>query len=136
MNFIKNLLEKHRTLVRYIIVGGTMTLFEIFLVRALFKLGLQLVVANTLGIIIGNFIQFFLNMKFVFLRPANIKNLKIYIGTLLVSMTIANLVIHYSYIILKGLVSIDLAYYVAKVLSATSSFISNFIMQKTIYSRV
>lgn len=120
----------------YVIVGSFITIFEIFLVRSFHILGLRLVIANTLGIIIANGIQFFLNMKFVFLKPASIQNLGIYIGTLLISLTIANLVIHFAYKYLIQVIQEYLAYYIAKALSAFSSFVSNYIMQKTIYDRV
>lgn len=94
----KGIVYKYNKLIRYFSFSVFVTFIDFFIVWILMKFfGLSIVFANTIGVIIGFIIHYILSSKSVFDTKYGIKGFIAYLGTFLIGLILADLLIYISY---------------------------------------
>lgn len=93
-----NLLKKYERIIKYFFFSVLSTILDTCVVWLTFSIfQIDLVIANTLGVVSGFFVSYFLSMKSVFDTKKNFSSLFIYIITSLIGLLIANGLISITY---------------------------------------
>lgn len=130
---IKKLIFDHLTLVKYMVAAFTGSLLN-FITAYIFYIvvGLDIIVANSIGLLVG-FLWTFIASKLVFHKKRTLKGFLVYLGTFVLGMLMANLVIKYASEFFGKFLSKKIAFMISKVLSGFLPFLSNYIIRKKVF---
>lgn len=130
---IKKLIKDHFTLVKYMVAAFTGSVLN-FITAYIFYIvvGLDIIVANSIGLIVG-FLWTFIASKLVFHKQRTLKGFLVYLGTFVLGMVMANLVIKYASEFFGRFLSKRLSFMISKVLSGFLPFLSNYIIRKKVF---
>lgn len=132
---IKKLIKDHFTLVKYMLAAFTGSVLN-FITAYIFYIvvGLDIIVANSIGLIVG-FLWTFIASKLVFHKQRTLRGFAIYLGTFVLGMVMANLVIKYAAEFFGRFLSKKISFMISKVLSGFLPFLSNYIIRKRVFKK-
>lgn len=135
MNLIWNFYNKYRNIIRYFGFSVLATVVDTTAVWVLFHFFLAgLGFSNTVGVILGFILDFFLSAKFVFQTKYGVLSFLIYLLTFLFGLFIANFLIIQSYALAIQSVSEGLAFLFAKGVSIVLPFFVLYFIRKKLYA--
>ncbi|WP_407947282.1 GtrA family protein [Peptoniphilus faecalis] len=132
---IKKLLKKYERLIKYGLITIFITILDIAVGRIALKIGLNIVISNTLGVVTGSIFQYILTLKFAFKNAYSKENFLIHVSTFLFGLLIANIVIKYAYNAFLLRFSEKLSFYIAKTLSIVSTFFITYVLRLNLYKK-
>lgn len=132
---IKKLIKDHFTLVKYMLAAFTGSVLN-FITAYIFYIvvGLDIIVANSIGLIVG-FLWTFIASKIVFHKQRTLRGFVVYLGTFVLGMVMANLVIKYAAEFFGRFLSKKISFMISKVLSGFLPFLSNYIIRKRVFKK-
>lgn len=132
---IKKLIKDHFTLVKYMLAAFTGSVLN-FITAYIFYIvvGLDIIVANSIGLIVG-FLWTFIASKIVFHKQRTLRGFVVYLGTFVLGMVMANLVIKYAAEFFGRFLSKRISFMISKVLSGFLPFLSNYIIRKRVFKK-
>lgn len=92
--FIQDFIKQHKAFVVYFLISVAVTIIDV-LVSRVGEIFLNVVVANTIGVVTGFVIQYFLTSRHVY-NSQNIRTLLIFFATFLMGLTLANFIVYLS----------------------------------------
>src|SRR5699024_8018507 len=132
---MKNLLKRYERLIKYGIITIFITLVDIAVVRILSNIGTGLTTSNTVGVLTGSILQYILTIKYAFRKHHTKGTLLVHIGTFLLGLFVANMVINMSYEYLFHIFNESIRFYGSKLLSITSTFFLTYVLRLTLYKQ-
>lgn len=136
MSFIVDLAKKYRKLITYGLYSVLVTLIDIGIVWILNKkLHINLVLANTIGVVAGSIIQYFSVIGNVFDQKVEARSFLIFFGTFLIGLFLADLTIYISDMILVNHFSDTGTFILAKGMSIVLPFFIMYGLRKFAYSK-
>ena len=132
---IKKLIKDNFTLVKYMLAAFTGSVLN-FITAYIFYIvvGLDIIVANSIGLIVG-FLWTFIASKIVFHKQRTLRGFVVYLGTFVLAMVMANLVIKYAAEFFGRFLSKKISFMISKVLSGFLPFLSNYIIRKKVFKK-
>lgn len=135
MNLIWNLYGKYRRIIRYFGCSVLSTVLDTAVVWVLFHVfSVSLGYSNTVGVVAGFLLSFFLSAKFVFQTKYGILSFLIYLITFLFGLAVANILIIKSYAFAIAWVSEGMAFLFAKGVSIVLPFFVLYFIRKKLYA--
>lgn len=128
---IMNMLYKHRSFFRYGMYSVIVTIIDgaiVYLILGYFSN--NIVIANTVGIVVGFLIHYCLSIKNVFEMKSDRIVFWVYLGTFLMGLAIADYIIWLFYVVLKA------GFLVSKGASIAIPFLAIYEVRNTIYSNM
>lgn len=95
MTWVREYIKQHRAFVIYLTISVAVTLVDVTVSRVGEFFISNLVVTNTLGVVIGFIIQYFLTARHVY-NSQNIRTLVIFFATFLMGLVLANGIVYLS----------------------------------------
>lgn len=136
MNFILDLIKKYRKLISYGFYSVVVTIIDVFIVWVLNKkFNINLVLANTIGVVTGSIIQYFSVVGNVFEKKVELKSFLIFFGTFLVGLFLADLTIYIADKALTNHFNDSITFILAKSMSIVLPFFIMYGLRKFAYSR-
>ena len=137
MNSIKYIYQKHRAIVKYFFYSCISTVLDAITVRILFHtFELDLVLANTLGVVLGFIVSYLLSSKSVFNVDVGIASFAVFFGTFLLGLVIANVLIDNTYCLVIGHIPEILAFWLGKLASIVIPFFIMYYLRKFLYAKL
>jgi len=139
---IINLIQKNKSILLYFVCSATTALLEMgllyFFNTAIPPLRNQIVLANTIAVVISSCIHYVLTSKLVFKVKMNIASVAAYLVTFFIGLCIQNTVIWFAYEkLLPPLIeSESLLTLCSKVISLAASFFITYFLRKHINARI
>lgn len=130
---IKKLLIKYNKIIVYGLITVFISAVDIAIVRILSLSHVEVWIANTIGVLVGSIIQYILSLKYAFKKEHSTYRLFVHIGTFLIGLVIADLVVHYMYIFLQTVYSEQASFYLAKFSSMVATFFISYGIRKKLY---
>lgn len=128
MEILKEILSKYRRIFRYGINSIIVTIFDTIIVFLLFSyLGVNLIVSNSIGILVGFLIHYYISIKTVFAMESNRIAFIVYLGSSLIGLVVAD------YIILTFYEMLGFSLLLSKIASIVIPFFIIYNIRKTIY---
>ena len=133
MNNIKMLIKKHKSFIIYGLCSVLITIVDAFIVFLLSSNGKNIVLANTIGVISGSIIQYFIVTKKVFNKNIGLKTFIVFASTFLIGLLLADITIYFSYNLLVGHLDHRLAIILSKLCSIIFPFFFMYNIRKYFY---
>ena len=92
VKFIKAQMQSHKAFLLYGIISAFVTIVDVATCR-ICEIWIPLVVANTVGVVIGFILQYFLTTRHVY-NKNNIKSFIVFLWTFFVGLIFANLIVY------------------------------------------
>ncbi|MDO5785801.1 MAG: GtrA family protein [Eubacteriales bacterium] len=135
MSLIQNLYNKYHNIIQYFGFSVLSTILDTAAVWVLFHFcSTSLGVSNTIGVILGFILDFFLSAKFVFQTKYGVLSFLVYLVTFLFGLAVANFLIIQSYALAIQWVSEGLAFLFAKGVSIVLPFFVLYFIRKKLYA--
>lgn len=133
--FIRRLILRFKNIIQYGLFSVASTVVDTIAVWLLFNgAGMELVYANTIGIILGFILDFFLSSKFVFNTKYGLRSFLIYLGTFIFGLLLANFLITTSYDFASLYFSEGPAFLISKAVSIVLPFFLLYFVRKGLYN--
>ncbi len=131
------LCRRFRMLLSYFSHSVICTAVDVALVWILLKTtALPLVAANTVGVITGFILGFFLDVRLTFLSRYSPLTFAVYLGTFLLGLALADWLILRTYELVRPSVSESLAFLIGKGASVVIPFFALYFLRKFLYGLV
>lgn len=131
---IKNLYKKFSKLFNYFFFSVLSTILDVIIVWVTFHIcRIDLTVSNTLGVVSGFFVSYFLSIKTVFNTRHGISSFIIYILTSLIGLITANYLISTAYALSAPYCPELFAFLLSKGISIVFPFFIMYFMRKYLY---
>lgn len=135
--YIRKFTIHHSILARYLFNSVIAMLVDVSIVWVLMNYtDIKLVASNTIGIIVGFFIQYILSLKRVFNREHDMKGFIVYFVTFIFGLVLANVLIYISYEYFFILFSLNLRLLLSKAVSIVIPFFAMYFIRKRIYDHL
>ncbi|MDO5028196.1 MAG: hypothetical protein Q4E36_02915 [Bacillota bacterium] len=130
---IKNLIQKYQTLLKYMLTALTGSIFNLITAYSLYIVfNKGLIFSNTCGLIVG-FLLTFIGSKLVFGKKYSIKGFLVYLGSFLLGMLMANIIINYAFLFFNKFLRKRLAFLTSKVLSGILPFTTSYAIRRLVF---
>lgn len=134
LQMIVTLYRKFEKILTYLFFSVLSTILDTLVVWIFFQfLGIDLTIANTIGIISGFFLHYFLSAKTVFHTQYNLYSFIIYLGTSGVGLLLANFLIANTYSFAVKYTPVWLAFLFGKGVSVLVPFFVMYFIRKYLY---
>lgn len=131
MKILKYILSKYQRIFRYGINSIIATIFDTIIVFLLFSyIGVNLIISNSIGVLVGFFVHYFISIKTVFEMESNRIAFFIYLGSTLIGLVVAD------YIILTFYETLGFSLLLSKIASIVIPFFIIYNIRKTIYLHI
>lgn len=129
------LLEKYKGILIYLACSIFTALIEMGIGWNLLQILPNIVVTNTIAILISSIIHYFITLKFVFGQKNSMGNVIIYVGTFVFGILLQDLVIAicYNYILVD--VEEFLRYAFSKIVSLALPFVVTYLLRSFLYKK-
>lgn len=128
---IINTLYKYRSISKYVMYSLIVTIIDVSIVYLIRRFILiNIIIANTVGVVVGFLIHYFLSIKNVFAMKSDRIVFFVYFATFLMGLALANYVIWIFYEVFKT------GFFVSKGASVTIPFFAMYSIRKAIYSNI
>lgn len=129
------LLEKYRDIIVYLLCSIFTALIEMGIGWNLLQILPDIVVTNTIAIIISAIIHYFITLKFVFRQKNNIGNVIIYVGTFIFGILLQDFVIAIFYNYILADVGEFIRYATSKLVSLALPFVVTYLLRSFLYKK-
>lgn len=137
MKLIKSLFKKYNTIIKYGLYSVLVMIIDIFVVYILKnKFNINIVSANTAGVITGAVVQYFFVTENVFKKNLNFKTLIVFFSTFALGLFLADLTIYISYNSLLKEVTEQWAFLLSKGFSIVIPFFIMYFIRKYAYDKI
>lgn len=127
---------EQKKLIRYLLISIFITLIDLGVVYILrFAFNQNLVFSNTIGVITGCVVQYFLTMRHVFEREKNSLSAIIFFGTFFVGLLLADVTIYVVHELLDTTFSEKLVFLISKGFSMVVPFFVLYYLRRYLYDR-
>lgn len=134
MKIMKLLLKGKIAIANYFFYSVIVTIVDTGIVWALVRFSpVQLVAANTVGVVTGFLLHYLLASKSVFNTEYGIKGFIVYLATFLFGLTFANWLIYMSYHYAFYMIDIDLRILMSKGVSVAVPFFTMYYIRKHLF---
>ena len=135
MRFVKAICQKYQAILRYFSFSVASTVVDVAAVWALFHFAsVPLGAANTVGVVLGFLLDFFLSARFVFQTKYGVRSFLVYFVTFLFGLAAADFLIVRSYALAICYVSKGLAFLFGKGVSIVLPFFVLYFVRKKLYA--
>lgn len=135
-NLIKGI-SQQKPFVKYLVYSGIVTVIDSILVWILMTyLNINLVYANTIGVILGFFIHYALASKSIFNANYGWIGFLIYGGTFIIGLFLAGIIIHFCYQELSHFLVEEASFIVSKGASVVIPFFVLYFMRRYLYQLI
>lgn len=126
--------SEKKKLLKYLLISIFITLIDLAIVYILrFFFHQSLVFSNTIGVVSGCIVQYFLTSKYVFDVKRDRKSIIIFFGTFLVGLVLADITIYLTDMALKGYFTEKIVFFVAKGASMVVPFFVIYYLRRYLY---
>lgn len=137
MDFVKKMLHKFHKLFEYLFYSILSTILDVAIVWALYnKAGLNITLANTVGVVAGFLLGYVLASKRVFEADYGMASFLIYFGTFLGGLVLADVLITVTHRALVQSCPEWFAFLVSKGVSVVVPFFAMYLARKLLYARL
>lgn len=137
MDFVKKMLRKFHKLFEYLFYSVLSTILDVAIVWALYnKGGLNITLANTIGVVAGFLLGYVLASKRVFEANYSMASFLIYFGTFLGGLVLADVLITVTHRALIERCPEWFAFLVSKGVSVVVPFFAMYFARKILYARL
>lgn len=137
MIYLRDKISKYESLIKYLSYSIFVTFIDVFLVWLLMTfLGVQIIYANTIGVITGFIVHYFLASKSVFNVEYGIMGFLVYIGTFIIGLAMADFIVYLSYKNVFYFLGKDTNFLFSKGASIVAPFFILYFMRKYIYALI
>lgn len=137
MDFVKKMLRKFHKLFEYLFYSVLSTILDVAIVWALYnKGGLNITLANTIGVVAGFLLGYVLASKRVFEANYSMASFLIYFGTFLGGLVLADVLITVTHRALIEHCPEWFAFLVSKGVSVVVPFFAMYFARKILYARL
>ena len=132
--FIINLFQRFQRILQYLFYSILSTILDVIVVWIAFHMtGLDLAIANTMGIVAGFIVSYILSLKSVFETQHGIQAFAIYLSTSIIGMFLANYLITTTYAFSSPYCPEWFAFLLSKGVSVVLPFFVMYFMRKYMY---
>ena len=128
-------LEKYRDILIYLLCSIFTALIEMGIGWNLLKILPNIVVTNTIAIIISAIIHYLITLKFVFRQKNSMGNVIIYVGTFILGILLQDFVIEIFYDYMLVNVEEVIRYVVSKLVSLAIPFVVIYLLRSFLYKK-
>lgn len=123
-------------MLRYLLNSIAITILDATIVWILQqKLGLPLILANSIGVIAGTIVGYFLTSRYVFVKAKGKKGFCIYMGTFLLGLIVADFLIHIGNEVIFQTYSANRRFFYSKAFSIVTPFYGLYELRRRLYER-
>lgn len=130
-----NIFEKYRGILIYLLCSLITALIEMGIGWNLLKILPDIVITNTVAILISSIIHYLITLKFAFRRKHTMASAMIYVGTFIFGILLQDFVIavFYNYILANA--GELIRYTISKIVSLAIPFIVLYLLRKFLYEK-
>ena len=129
------LLEKYRNILTYLLCSIFTALIEMGIGWNLLQIIPNIILTNTLAILISSVIHYFITLKFVFGQKNSIGNATIYVGTFVFGIILQDFVIAICYNYILADIEEFIRYATSKVVSLVLPFVVTYLLRCFLYKK-
>ena len=129
------LLEKYKDILIYLLCSIFTALIEMGIGWNLLKILPDIVVTNTIAILISSIIHYFITLKFVFRQKNSTGNVIIYVGTFIFGIFLQDFVIDIFYNYILGNMGELTRYTISKIVSLAIPFMVIYLLRRYLYKK-
>ena len=129
------LLEKYKDILIYLLCSIFTALIEMGIGWNLLKILPDIVVTNTIAILISSIIHYFITLKFVFRQKNSTGNVIIYVGTFIFGIFLQDFVIDIFYNYILGNMGELTRYTISKIVSLAIPFMVLYLLRRYLYKK-
>lgn len=128
-------LKKYRGILIYLSCSGVTAFIEMGIGWNLLKILPNIVLTNTIAIIISAIIHYFITLKFVFEQENSVGNVVIYVGTFIFGIFLQDFVIAVFYNYILADTTEFIRYILSKIVSLAIPFVVLYLLRSFLYKK-
>ncbi len=134
---IRKIFRKYKGMIKYFAYSCLSTIIDVVIVRVLFGVcAMELVLANTIGVVCGFVVSYLLSAKSVFGVNVGVASFAVFFGTFILGLFMANWLIESTFLLANGPLSETLAFWLSKGVSVVVPFFIMYYIRKFLYAKL